>query len=299
MFKSKEAVNKCVDLLVLWLQDRALESGTKNAVVGLSGGIDSAVVFALCVRAFPRVVGVSMPCQSSTQSLEFAKELVKSQIEKAPMGTKIDHVTINLGDSFFSVVKQAEDFLPFSTKTADVRFREGALRSCLRAPVLDYIAKGADSLVYGTGNRDEDEVFRYYQKRGDGAVDNNVLAAFHKTEVRELAQALGVPQCIIDAKPTADLWGGEVQLDEEELGITYDEIEWFERLMDTLGMLPEHIVTENDMSHLYAVWPAILPQPTERQRFVINKALEAERKTRHKANGPVNTQRWTFAAVVH
>lgn len=291
----QDGLEKTVGMLVQWLQDRAKESGTKNAVVGLSGGIDSAVVFALCVRAFPRVAGVSMPCQSSSQSLDFARELVTSQVERAPLGTKIEHVTVDLGKAFFSIVDQAEDALAFPTKTEDMRFREGALRSCLRAPVLDYIAKGVNSLVYGTGNRDEDEIFRYYQKRGDGAVDNNVLAAFHKTEVRELAAYLGVPQCIIDAKPTADLWGGEVQLDEAELGITYDEIEWVERLVDMIRMhhkLPA--LGDVTWQWILSVWPHGLTPPTLRQQEVICRAIDAERKTRHKAEGPKNTVREEF-----
>ncbi len=297
MFRNEAALVETVDKLVKWLQERAAESRTKNAVVGLSGGIDSAVVFALCVRAFPRVVGVSMPCQSSAASLKQAEELVKDQINLAPMGTKVEHITIDLGASFLSITQQAEDQIGFSTKNEDMRFREGALRSCLRAPTLDYVAKGCNALVYGTGNRDEDEIFRYYQKRGDGAVDNNVLAAFHKTEVRELAKFLGVPQSIIDAKPTADLWGGEQQLDEEELGITYDEIEWVERLFDSIRAWTGRTsiqVGDWTLARVKECWPYAMKPPTLRQEMIICRAIDAEKATRHKATGPVNTERKEF-----
>lgn len=261
--------------LIHWCQQKAKEAKVTGAVVGVSGGVDSAVTLAICVRAFPgRVTGVMMPCHSSKESLSRSEELFDA------LGRdKVSVQLINLEEAFASISSQFH-----CQDSFDKNFVYGGLRSCLRAPTLDFIAKATNSLVFGTGNRDEDEIFRYYQKRGDGAVDNNVLACLHKSEVWDLAKYLGVPKSIIAAIPTADLWGSEKeQTDEGELGISYAEIEWVTRENDRLGILnaegePEKIISafEKLCNITY----------TERERFVLLKSFQAERTTRHKAEPP-------------
>lgn len=282
---------------VRWLQAQAWASGTKNGCVGLSGGIDSAVVFALCCRAFPKTVAVLMPCHSSEESITRAQEVIASQ---TALGFTCVKEVVNLEAAFTSIVSQA---------TGSTHYAAAGLRSCLRAPVLDYISKVNSSLVYGTGNRDEDEIFRYYQKRGDGAVDNNVIVGLHKSEVRGLAAHLGLPQSVIDAVPTADLWGEDSnQTDESELGLTYDEIEWVTRLNASCGILalraefdPDSDIyfDKNGSKHgdKYGKGEAGFRRAyaskylTQRQLEIVEKAYQAEKVTKHKSLPPPGVSR--------
>ncbi len=295
--------------LVAWMQDQAKQSGTKNGCVGLSGGIDSAVVFALCCRAFPKTVAVMMPCHSRPESLERAREVVRSQSVR---GT-IHCFTVDLAYAFSAIVDQLAHQEGAFRKLLGLhdmedpdhkKFCEGSLRSCLRTPVLDYVSKCHDALIYGTGNRDEDEIFRYYNKRGDGAVDNNPIVGLHKSEVRQLAAYLGLPQSVIDATPTADLWGsGAEQTDEGELGITYEEIEWVTRMNYKLNILYERGNFESDPDGYLRAWEWAEDGETrlsgmdgfrkrydgkftERQFEIIEKAFHMEKASRHKVLPP-------------
>jgi NAD+ synthase len=272
--------------LVGWIQDQAKASGLPHGVVGISGGVDSALVFALCVRALPLTVGVKMPCGSSRDSIDRANELFEAMRSK---GFKFIEYEIDLQDAFKSIVGQAAQqwgngrFAGVSQQRAE----EGALRSCLRAPVLDYFGKKHSGLVYGTGNRDEDALFRYYQKRGDGAVDNNPIVCLHKSEVWALSDYLGVPQSIVKAVPTADLWGPDAgQTDEGELGITYQEIEWVTQLNDS-----SNVLAAREECGSFAVFADRYTAFTKRQLEVIEKTYHAERVSRHKASPPPGPSR--------
>lgn len=293
------------------------DSRTQNAVVGLSGGIDSAVVFALCCRAFRHsdgdikrtdggtTIGVMMPCHSSEASLTRANEIVKSQLA---LGYVCRGFEVPLETAFHSIAN-AVAVGANERLQGDAKACTGALRSCLRAPVLDYVSKSYNSLVYGTGNRDEDEIFRYYQKRGDGAVDNNIIVGLHKAEVRQLAAHLGLPQSVLDAVPTADLWGADAsQTDEGELGLTYDEIEWVTRTADTHQILELRGSFEPDEDGYISRWedsgtPCIPLEPaiafrkqyadkfSDRQFEIIEKAFSMEKSSRHKASPPPGPRR--------
>jgi NAD+ synthase len=308
-------VEGLTNYLVTWMQGEAKKSGTRNGCVGLSGGIDSAVVFALCCRAFPETVGVLMPCHSSRESIDRAREVLRSQ---AQLGYCCRGITVQLEAAFDSIVAEVE-----THEATDTKFCQGSLRSCLRAPVLDYVSKCNDALIYGTGNRDEDEIFRYFQKRGDGCVDNNPIVGLHKSEVRQLAAYLGLPQSVIDAVPTADLWGPDGnQTDEGELGITYDEIEWVTRMNDTHQILEIRADFEPTADGFTVQWEedesgpvegtldpgglggpvrALSPMDGFRKRYadkftprqfeVIEKAFHMERASRHKASPPPGPRR--------
>lgn len=272
--------------LVDWIRAQVKASGLPNGVVGISGGVDSALVFALCVRALPLTVGVKMPCGSSRDSIDRANELFEAMRSK---GFKFIEYEIDLQDAFKSIVGQAAQqwgngkFVGVRQQRAE----EGALRSCLRAPVLDYFGKKHSGLVYGTGNRDEDELFRYYQKRGDGAVDNNPIACLHKSEVWALSKHLGVPESIVEAVPTADLWGPDAgQTDEDELGVSYQEIEWMTQLNDSANILEARKECGS-----FAVFADRYTAFTERQLGVIERAYHAERTSRHKAMPPPGPSR--------
>jgi NAD+ synthase len=270
-----------VAYLVDWVKGEAERSKTKGATVGVSGGVDSALVLAICVKAFgpENCRAVLMPCHSTKTSTDRGTELVTK--------FKVPAVTIDLSDAWNVITRQLEGKHDFYSANVSANFANGALRSCLRAPTLDYVAKLNNHLVYGTGNRDEDAIFRYYQKRGDGAVDNNPIVALHKSEVYDLAAYLGVPKSILEAPPTADLWGPDSgQEDEKELGVTYPEVEWVtrenDRNQDTLDASTPREALEVARCQAF----------TKREWFVIEKARVAEVSTRHKAQLPPGTDRY-------
>jgi NAD+ synthase len=136
------------------------------------------------------------------------------------------------------------------------------------------VGKVYNGLIVGTGNRDEDEVTRYFQKRGDGCVDISPIAQLHKSEVYQLSEYLGVPQSILDATPTADLWGPDSgQTDEGQLGLTYKEVEWGIRQAEASGGTRQE--------HFYA---AALLNYSDREKQVLTTLGVMEETSRHKEN---------------
>lgn len=260
-----------VDSLVAWIREQVSSAGATGAVFGLSGGADSALVALLCKRAFPdNSTGVLMPCHSSQVSLDRALELAS--------GANLRTLKVDLSKAHESIVLQLENQLGDDIHN---KMALAALRSCLRAPSLDFVAKLNNALVVGTGNRDEDEFARYYQKRGDGAVDISPIAKLHKSEVYQLLRFLKCPQSIIDATPTADLWGPDSgQADEKELGITYEEMEWAIQENDKNGIVAP------DASYGYFSDPLVVADYTPRQLTVIRKLRAMEQSSRHKAFSP-------------
>lgn len=214
-----------------WIVIRAEAAQASALIVGVSGGVDSALVVALCKMTRIETIGVMMPCHSSAHSLDRGKELLEK--------FGIDSHTVILDAAHDAIAKQILDQLPADHTlglAAISREAQGALRSCLRAPTLDFVGKVYNGLIVGTGNRDEDEVTRYFQKRGDGCVDISPIAQLHKSEVYELARHLGIPESILTATPTADLWGPDSgQTDEGQLGLSYKEVEWGIRKAEAAG----------------------------------------------------------------
>jgi NAD+ synthase len=160
------------------------------------------------------------------------------------------------------------------------------------------VAKLTKGLIVGTGNRDEDEMTRYFQKRGDGAVDISPIAKLHKSEVYQLLKFLECPQSILDATPSADLWGpGSGQADEVELGMTYQEVEWGVReLMDKpYSAALRHAIDETFKGDEKAEefdksWGTLYEEfegrYDERQREVLSQLHEMEVNSLHKALTP-------------
>ncbi len=190
-----------------WLRAYAQDAGMEGYVVGLSGGIDSTLSAALAVRAVgaERVLGLLLPCHSQPEDAEFARLAARS------LG--IETVTVVL-DSAFDALLAA---LPQGSPLADAN-----VKPRLRMTALYHVAQSRRRLVLGTGNKSE-LMIGYFTKYGDGGVDVEPLGDLYKTEVRELARRVGIPQPIIERPPTAGLWPG--QTDEGELGITYDELD--------------------------------------------------------------------------
>lgn len=200
-----------------WIKAYISAAGRENAIVGLSGGIDSAVIAALCTKALGRnrVIAVALPCpengdeESSDKDYEDA-QMVADELMIELLDVSIYGPTILM---FHEVFKGQE---------ADNRMALGNIKARMRMTALYAMAELYTGLVVGTTNRTE-AILGYFTKYGDGGVDIEPILEFHKYEVREMAERLEIPCDIIDKPPSAGLWPG--QTDEGELGFTYDEID--------------------------------------------------------------------------
>lgn len=202
---------------VLWLRERVQAAGAKGTIFGLSGGLDSAVVAALCQRAFPdTTVGVMMPCHSDPDDVALSRELAET------LG--LDVRELDLGPVWETMIAELENIAPLEAEaSADaLRLARANVKPRLRMTSLYYLATRLNALVIGTDNLSELTI-GYFTKYGDGGVDLMPIAHLTKGEVKELALYLGVPQSIVTRKPTAGLWDG--QTDEDEMGFTYDVID--------------------------------------------------------------------------
>lgn len=185
------------------------ESGRRGVVLGLSGGLDSALVAKLCADAIgpKRVLGMALPDGPGGQDRKDAEAWAKE------LGIRFRVLDIK------RIVGTLEKSLAASRAP---RIARGNIRARARMIVLYYVANTEGRLVIGTGNKSE-ILTGYFTVAGDGACDFLPIGDLYKTQVREMARHLGLPPRIVDQTPTAGLWKG--QTDEGELGITYDELD--------------------------------------------------------------------------
>jgi NAD+ synthase len=194
---------------VNWIRGKFNQTKMETAVIGISGGIDSAVVASLCVRALggSRVFGLLLPCNSSQQSLDDGLLLVNH------LGIKHQVRNLTYAYNAFCISDLADN--PNNVALGNIKAR-------LRMTALYDAAFKTKGLVVGTTNKTEASI-GYATKYGDHGVDIEPIQDFWKTEIFDMARVLKIPDQIINKKPTADLWNG--QTDEEEIGLTYVEID--------------------------------------------------------------------------
>lgn len=200
------------DQIVEWLNTYVSEARLEGFVVGISGGIDSAVTSALCAETKYPLLALSMPIhQDSTLHR-------RSQLQQTWLSARYEKVlckNVDLSDTF-DVFRGAVDSSERGYANSKAR---------LRMTTLYALAAPYRFLVAGTGNKVEDFGVGFFTKYGDGGVDLSPIADLTKTEVYELAKQLGIPQEIQDAAPTDGLWD-DGREDEEQLGAIYSELEW-------------------------------------------------------------------------
>ncbi|MEE9408152.1 MAG: NAD(+) synthase [Polaribacter sp.] len=225
--------DKVAEYIINWLKDYAENAKVKGFVVGVSGGIDSALTSTLCAKTGFPTLCVEMPIHQAQSQVTRAEEHIKQLKNNFK---NVSEVRVDLTSTF-------EDFkngVPKVENSATVALSLANTRARLRMTTLYYFAGLHGYLVAGTGNKVEDFGVGFYTKYGDGGVDLSPIADLMKSEVYELSTYLGVPNSIQKAQPTDGLFG-DSRTDEDQIGASYDELEWAMKAQDE-GK------TENDFS---------------------------------------------------
>ena len=208
--------NKIASHIIDWLNNYIKDVPVDGFIVGLSGGVDSALVASLCARTNKKVLLLNMPIRQSDGEFSRAQKQIDS-LEKAYSNVK--GLIIDLTNSFESFeATMPDDVNKDLLSMANARAR-------IRMTTLYAVGQTNQLLVAGTANKVEDFGIGFYTKYGDGGVDLSPIGDLMKSEVFKLAKHLGVIQGIIEAKPTDGLWGDE-RNDEDQIGATYDELEF-------------------------------------------------------------------------
>lgn len=233
-----------------WLSEYLESSKQRCFVVGISGGIDSALVSTLCAQTGIKTIVISMPIHQASDQLERAHNHINWLKSKYSNVESLEFDLTNTFETFKSLF-EVENKLALANS-----------RSRLRMVTLYQIATTNKGLVVGTGNKVEDFGVGFYTKYGDGGVDISPIADLTKTEVRAMAKELGVNEEIILAKPTDGLWE-DGRTDEDQIGASYEELEW----------AMEYHNSKDDYFNL-----------NDRQREVYGKYLLFHEANQHKMN---------------
>ena len=208
-----------IDHIVHWLSNYSAASGTNGFVVGVSGGIDSALTSTLCALTGRKTLALELPIHQAPSQVSRAQE----------HNTWLKNKFSNVIDANVDLTPSYELFMQSMKVASDNEHTQhlamANTRSRLRMTALYYHAGIHGLLVAGTGNKVEDFGIGFYTKYGDGGVDISPIADLMKTEVYELAAFLGVAQSIQLAAPTDGLWGDD-RSDEAQIGASYPELEW-------------------------------------------------------------------------
>lgn len=235
--------------IVKWISDYAKENEISTLVIGVSGGVDSAVTSTLCAETGLRTIALSMPIHQ-----------LKSQNDLSLL--HCNWLKSNWNNVETDIIDLSETFNSISLAVGPKGDSEMALantRARLRMATLYAFAASNEGIVVGTGNKVEDFGVGFYTKYGDGGVDISPIADLYKSEVFSLASSLGVIQEIQEAPPTDGLWA-DGRTDEEQIGATYEELEWAMREI------------ENPSKE----------EPSERQRQVMVRYMELNKANSHK-----------------
>ena len=202
--------------IIDWLSSYSEKSKSNGFVVGISGGIDSALTSILCAETGKKVILINMPIRQTEAEYSRAQMHIDDLLKRYK---NVSSYEISLSDVFASF----EKLMPFNIDENMLAMANS--RSRLRMTTLYAMAQANGCLVAGTGNKVEDFGVGFFTKYGDGGVDLSPIADLYKTEVFEMARKLGVIEEILTAKPTDGLWA-DGRSDEDQIGATYPELEW-------------------------------------------------------------------------
>ena len=248
-------VEKVTTHIVKWLKDYAQNAKVKGYVVGVSGGIDSAVTSTLCAMTGLEVLCVEMPIHQHQDHVTRAQEHIKQLKERFDNVNDVRSDLTPVFDTFVNAMPAVEN-------NPQVELTLGNTRARLRMTTLYYHGGVHGLLVAGTGNKVEDFGVGFYTKYGDGGVDVSPIADLLKSEVYAVGDFLQVPTSIMKAAPSDGLYGAELT-DEDQIGASYDELEW----------AMEFITKKTDDDSL-----------TSRQQEVIQIYKDYNRRNQHKMN---------------
>ena len=198
-----------------WLKDYIKDSNLKAFVVGISGGIDSAVTSTLCAMTAFKTYAVIMPIHQNPDETDRGIQHCDWLKRKF---NNIEIIKLDLTDSYETLIKNIPKNFKTDLSLANTRAR-------IRMSTLYLIAGGSSGIVAGTGNKIEDFGVGFFTKYGDGGVDISPIADLMKSDVYKLAKDMGVADSILKAKPTDGLWDDK-RTDEDQLGVSYDDLEW-------------------------------------------------------------------------
>jgi NAD+ synthase len=204
--------------IVNWLKTYAENSKVNGFVIGISGGVDSAVTSTLCAQTGLKVLCVEMPIHQAHSHVTRGREHIEQLKNQFANVTSVEADLTSVFEDFKKQVPETSDLHKLHLSLANTRSR-------LRMTTLYYFAGIYGLLVAGTGNKVEDFGVGFFTKYGDGGVDLSPIADLMKSEVYALGSYLKIPDSILTAAPTDGLFGDE-RTDEDQIGASYDELEW-------------------------------------------------------------------------
>jgi len=224
--------------IIDWLNHYIKDLPIEGFIVGVSGGVDSALVASLCARTNKKVILLNMPIRQSESEFIRSKEQIEyleNNFENVK-GLKVD---------LTSTFESFEEIMPGEVNRNQLAMANSRAR--LRMTTLYAIGQANQLLITGTGNKIEDFGIGFFTKYGDGGVDLNPIGDLLKSEVFLLAEHLGVIQKILDAKPTDGLWGDD-RNDEDQIGASYDELEF---IMNYKGDTNDLVGRQKEVYNIY------------------------------------------------
>ncbi len=225
---------KVIERIISWLDTYVAESKTNGFVVGVSGGIDSAVVSTLCAKTGRDVVLMNLPIHQPADQITRGEEHIEKLNREF---NNVSVLNVDLSSLYNVFVDVYDDQIRGDAGDDTALLVLGNTRSRLRMTTLYAVAGTRNMLVCGTGNKVEDFGVGFYTKYGDGGVDLSPIADLNKSEVYELGKALDISKSIIEAQPTDGLWDDR-RTDEDQIGATYPELEWAMQVWDQYSGTP-------------------------------------------------------------
>jgi NAD+ synthase len=238
--------------IISWLKKYNKETQTECFVVGVSGGVDSALTSTLCALTGVETYLVTLPIRQAEEQINRAKNHINWLLQNHK---NIKSVNIDL----------TETFEVFSRQILLTELSQANARSRMRMMSLYSIANNNNGLVVGTGNKIEDYGIGFFTKYGDGGVDLSPIADLLKSEVREMARHLGVLSELCEAVPTDGLWADN-RSDEDQIGASYEELEWALNYFDQYGNIDQNL--------------------SNRQKNILDKYVTRHFKNKHKLQIP-------------